>query len=89
MKFSRWGSVFVDEQIAAALIDRIVHHGRLVQFKGESYRVRHALMWGQMLKNGAQIPCASCSKVIAHSAQNYLTKHISASRSQARAYCRS
>ena len=29
---------------AAALIDRIVHHGRLVQFRGESYRVRHALM---------------------------------------------
>ena len=28
----------------AAVIDRIVHHGRLVQFRGESYRVRHALM---------------------------------------------
>ena len=25
-------------------IDRIVHHGRLVQFRGESYRVRRALM---------------------------------------------
>ena len=23
---------------------RLVHHGRLVQFRGESYRVRHALM---------------------------------------------
>lgn len=62
--------------MAAAAIDRIVHHGRLVQFKGESYRVRHALIWGRMLKNGAQIPCASCSKVIVHSAQNYLTKHV-------------
>ena len=28
-----------------------------------------------MLKNGAQIPCESCSKVIARSAQDYLTKH--------------
>ena len=36
--------VFGDDQMAAALIDRIVHHGRLVQFRGESYRVRHALM---------------------------------------------
>lgn len=37
-------AVFGDDQMAAALIDRIVHHGRLVQFRGESYRVRHALM---------------------------------------------
>lgn len=44
LKFSRWGSVFGDDQMAAAAIDRIVRHGRLVQFRGESYRVRHALM---------------------------------------------
>lgn len=41
---SRWGSVFGDDRMTAAVIDRIVHHGRLVQFRGESYRVRHALM---------------------------------------------
>lgn len=44
LEFSRWGSVFGDDQMAAAVINRIVHHGRLVQFRGESYRVRHALM---------------------------------------------
>ena len=44
LEFSRWESVFGDDQMAAAVIDRIVHHGRLVQFRGESYRVRHALM---------------------------------------------
>lgn len=44
LEFSRWGSVFGDDQMAAAVIDRIVHHGRLVQLRGESYRVRHALM---------------------------------------------
>lgn len=38
------GSVFGDDQMAAAVIDRIVHHGRLVQFRGESHRVRHVLM---------------------------------------------
>lgn len=42
--FSRWGSAFGDEQMAAAVIDRIVHHGRLAQFRDESRRVRHALM---------------------------------------------
>ena len=44
LEFSRWGAVFGDDQMAAAVIDRVVHHGRLLQFKGESYRVRHALM---------------------------------------------
>ena len=44
LEFSRWGTVFGGDQMAAAVIDRIVHHGRLVQFRGESYRVRHDLM---------------------------------------------
>ena len=44
LEFSRWGSVFGDDRMAAAVIDRIVHHGRPVQFRGESYRVRNALM---------------------------------------------
>lgn len=44
LELSRWGSVFGDDQMAAAVIDRVVHHGRLLQFRGESYRVRHALM---------------------------------------------
>ncbi len=44
LEFSRWGGVFGDDQMAAAVIDCVVHHGRLVQFRGESYRVRHALM---------------------------------------------
>ncbi|WP_199184158.1 IS21-like element helper ATPase IstB [Cryobacterium sp. Y62] len=43
-EFSRWGTVFGDDNMPAAVIDRIVHHGRLLQFRGESYRVKHALM---------------------------------------------
>lgn len=46
LEFSRWGAVFGDDQMAAAVIDRVVHHGRLLRFKGQSYRVRHALMQG-------------------------------------------
>lgn len=44
LEFSRWGTVFGDDNMAAAIIDRLVHHGRLLQFRGESYRVNHALM---------------------------------------------
>ena len=44
LEFSRWGSVFGDDQMAAAVIDRVVHHGRLLRFRGEPHRVTHALM---------------------------------------------
>lgn len=43
LEFSRWGSAFGDDQMSA-VIDCIVHHGRLVQFRRESCNVRHALM---------------------------------------------
>lgn len=70
LEFSRWGSVFGDDQMAAAVIDRIVHHGRLVQFRGESYRVRHALMQeGWALEKPAHVACAGCSDSGAHFAQ--------------------
>lgn len=40
LEFSRWGTVFGDDNMAAAVIDRLVHHGRRLQFRGESYRVK-------------------------------------------------
>ena len=39
-----WGDVFGDGDMAAAVIDRIVHHGGIIRFHGESYRNRHTLM---------------------------------------------
>lgn len=42
--FSRWGKIFNDEDMAAAMLDRVVHHGRLVTYERESYRMQHALM---------------------------------------------
>lgn len=39
-----WGRVFGDPNMAAAIIDRTVHHGRMLRFEGESYRRTHALM---------------------------------------------
>lgn len=44
LEFSKWGSVFTDDQMAAAMIDRLVHHGHLLIFEGNSYRMEHALM---------------------------------------------
>jgi len=44
LEFSRWGSVLTDEQMATAMVDRILHHGHVITFSGESYRIRHAVM---------------------------------------------
>lgn len=44
LEFSKWGGVFTDDQMAAAMIDRLAHHGHLLIFEGESYRMKHALM---------------------------------------------
>ena len=44
IEFSGWGRVLGDENMAAALIDRTVHHGRLIRFEGKSHRSEHALM---------------------------------------------
>lgn len=42
--FSGWGRVLGDKNMAAALIDRTVRHGRLTGFEEGSYRSGHALM---------------------------------------------
>jgi DNA replication protein DnaC len=44
LEFSKWGGIFTDDQMAAAMIDRLAHHGHLLLFDGESYRMTHALM---------------------------------------------
>lgn len=47
IEFSKWGTVFGDDKLASAVIDRIVHHGRLVEFNGTSHRMDAALMLGK------------------------------------------
>ena len=38
--FEQWGEVFSDDVMAAALIDRVLHHCHLVNIRGNSYRMR-------------------------------------------------
>jgi len=37
--FDQWGKIFGDEVIAAAIIDRLVHHSHIFHINGKSYRV--------------------------------------------------
>ena len=38
--FGRWGEVFGDDVVAAAMIDRLVHHADVIALKGDSYRLK-------------------------------------------------
>jgi DNA replication protein DnaC len=38
--FGRWGEVFGDEVVAAAMIDRLVHHAEVIALRGDSYRLK-------------------------------------------------
>lgn len=48
----RWGTVFGDDQMAAAAVDRVCHHGRLLRLGGESYRAGHAPVSGEVGVDG-------------------------------------
>lgn len=44
--FGSWGDVFGDRVIAAAILDRVLHHSITVNIKGDSYRLREKLKAG-------------------------------------------
>jgi DNA replication protein DnaC len=37
---SQWGTVFGDDVLAAAILDRLLHHSHTLTIQGESYRLR-------------------------------------------------
>ena len=38
--YGEWGEIFKDHVIAAAVLDRILHHSTTINIKGESYRLK-------------------------------------------------
>ena len=49
--FAEWGEIFGDPVIAAALLDRLLHHAVVIQIDGNSYRLReHAALMPDNLK---------------------------------------
>ena len=41
--FSEWGSVFGDEVLATAILDRLLHHCEVIAINGPSYRLKNRL----------------------------------------------
>jgi DNA replication protein DnaC len=52
--FEEWGEVFGDEVMAAALIDRVLHHCHLVNIRGNSYRMRGHSELSRALRGGGR-----------------------------------
>lgn len=44
LEFSQWNTVFGDNRLTAALIDRLVHHSHIVIFSGESCRLTQSIL---------------------------------------------
>jgi len=38
--FGDWGDIFADQVLAAAILDRLLHHSTTVNIRGQSYRLR-------------------------------------------------
>ena len=43
LEFSQWNTVFGDNRLTAALIDRLIHHSHIVIFSGESWRFSQSM----------------------------------------------
>ncbi|MDX8337394.1 ATP-binding protein, partial [Candidatus Cetobacterium colombiensis] len=38
--FSKWGDMFSDNTLAAAILDRLLHHSHIIKITGPSYRLK-------------------------------------------------
>jgi DNA replication protein DnaC len=52
---SEWGKVLYDEDLATAILDRILERGRLIHLDGPSGRARH-LNLEEVLPDPADVP---------------------------------
>ena len=52
LEFGRWNEVFGDEHLTAALLDRVIHHGHILSFSGESFRFKEAMTNRKTKKEG-------------------------------------
>lgn len=44
LPFDEWNTIFYDQKLTTAILDRLVHHGLLLMHEGQSYRLQHSKM---------------------------------------------
>ena len=55
LRFADWNSIFGDERMTAALLDRLTHKGHILEFVGESYRFRQRLLQTEEIEEKAEV----------------------------------
>ncbi|WP_018131190.1 ATP-binding protein, partial [Effusibacillus pohliae] len=45
LSFERWGEIFQDPVMTAAMIDRLTHQSYIVNMNGNSYRMKETKEW--------------------------------------------
>jgi DNA replication protein DnaC len=48
LRFGDWNSIFADDRMTTALLDRLTHKAHIIEFVGESYRFRQRLQQEDM-----------------------------------------
>ena len=48
--YADWGGIFQDNVMAAAVLDRLLHHSHTINIKGESYRLKDKRKAGLIAK---------------------------------------
>lgn len=67
LPFARWGDVFGDQVVAAAMIDRILHHADVITLKGLSHRLRNTGIDTLPSARAENTPHENCSLFERHS----------------------
>ena len=75
IEFSGWGRVFGDPNMAAAIIDRTVHHGRMLRFEGDAEYRRQLSVNGLDAMGEILIPKISVDMPILHGAGQDVLEH--------------
>ena len=44
LPFDEWNTIFYDQKLTAAILDRLIHHGLLLMHDGQSYRLQNSQM---------------------------------------------
>jgi DNA replication protein DnaC len=55
--YGEWGTIFQDNVVTSAILDRLLHHSHTINIKGESYRLkdkRKAGVWTRPSGEAAQ-----------------------------------
>jgi DNA replication protein DnaC len=51
---SEWGTVFGDNVVATAILDRLLHHSHVITIRGDSYRLREKRRSGLVPQHGTE-----------------------------------